>query len=197
MADTDHVSELDEFDVQTVWLYRVGIVGAAAGLLLLAAAEFRQVWELSFPDALDPVLTGQTPVLVLCFGCALIVTNLHLYNKKIRWMIRMSAWVGVMLLLAMSESAGAATSTVEIAGVGFIFMCLSSIAMKEQLCFQLPGLRLVPLLLVVALIPMVTGQHVVAGALLTAVGVLYLFLAIAKLRMPVHYDIGDKNRYDP
>jgi uncharacterized integral membrane protein len=197
MADTDHVSELDEFDVRTVWLYRVGISGAAIGLLLMAAEQLGQAEVMSFLGALDPVLTNGTPVVVLCFGVALIVANLHLYDKKIRWMIQMSAWMGVLLLLGASTHTGSATSTVEMAGVGFIFLCLSSIAMKEQLCFQLPGLRLVPLLLVLSLIPMLTKLAVAAGALLGAVGVLYLSLAIAKLRMPLHYDIGDKNRYDP
>jgi uncharacterized integral membrane protein len=197
MADTDHVAELDEFDVRTVWLYRVGVLGAAMGLLLMAVAQLRQAEVMSFLGALDPVLTNGTPVVVLCFGTALIVANLHLYDKKIRWMIRMSAWMGVLLLLGASTHTGSATPTVEMAGVGFIFVCLSSIAMKEQLCFQLPGLRLVPLLLVLSLIPMLTKLAVAAGALLGVVGVLYLSLAIAKLRMPLHYDIGDKNRYDP
>ncbi len=197
MADPDHVAELDEFDVMTVRLYRGGILVSSLGLLLMALGHFRAVGAASLLSALDPMLEGRLPVVVLCFGIALIVVNLHLYDKKIRWMVRMSGWMGLLLLLGSSHDFETAQAVVEMAGIGFLFVSLSSIAIKEHMCFQLTGLRLVPLLLVLALIPMLTDAHVGAGALLTAVGVLYMSLAIAKLRMPVHYDIGDKGRYDP
>jgi uncharacterized integral membrane protein len=32
-------------------------------------------------------------------------------------------------------------------------------------------------------------------ALLTVAGGLYLVLSIAKLRMPLHFDVGDKSKY--
>ena len=196
MADPDHVAELDEFDVMMVRLYRGGILLSAAGLLLMTVSQFRSVEALGFLGGLDPLLEGRVPLVVLCFGVALIVVNLHLYDKKIRWMIRMSGWMGALLLLGSSHDLGTATPLVEMAGIGFLFVCLSAIALKEQMCFQLTGLRLVPLLLVLALVPMLAKANIAAGALLAAVGVLYMSLAIAKLRMPLHYDIGDKGRYD-
>lgn len=197
MADPEHIAELDEFDVMTVRLYRGGILLSALGLLLMTLEQFRSVDAASVLSVFDSILVGRSPLVLLCFGIALIVVNLHLYDKKVRWMIRMSAWMGGLLLLGSNHDLETVRPIVEMAGIGFLFVTLSAIAMKEQMCFQLTGLKLVPLLLVLALIPMLTAAHVAAGALLAAVGVLYTSLAIAKLRMPLHYDIGDKGRYDP
>ena len=65
----------------------------------------------------------------------------------------------------------------------------------EQFCFRIPGLRLVPLFLATSLIPLLAGKVAFAGALLLLSGVIYSALAFAKWRMPLHFDVGDKSKY--
>jgi uncharacterized integral membrane protein len=177
MADPQHIAELDRFDRGSVRVYRAGLIVSAAGLLLFAAAEIG--W-------LDPVLARW----VVCVGAALSIANLHLYVKRIRAVIVVAGWTGLILLLAPVPF-----PLVGLAGLGCIFVSLSGFALKEQFCFRIPFLRAVPLLLATALLPLALGPAPVAAVLLAAAGVLYAILAVAKLRMPLHFDIGDKSKY--
>lgn len=183
MADPHHVPHMDSFDRLTVGLYRAGLVLSAVGLLtagtvaLTAPGWQRLAWVVVF------------------LGVALSAADLHLYDKRIRWVITGSGWLGAVLLLLAGALGGGAGHWIAHAGLGFLFVTLSGFALKEQFCFRIPFLRLVPVLLATALIPLLTRQHVVAGLVLIASGLLYAVLAVAKLRMPLHYDVGDKSRY--
>ena len=74
MADPHHVESLDALDRWTVGLYRAGLFVAAAGSGALAACHWRGT-----PDG-----WGRWVVLL---AVALIVADLHLYDRKIRWVI--------------------------------------------------------------------------------------------------------------
>ncbi|RMF19404.1 MAG: hypothetical protein D6758_02145, partial [Gammaproteobacteria bacterium] len=81
-------------------------------------------------------------------------------------------------------------------GLGGALVTLGGLGYKEYHCFRVPGLQLQPLW--VALfwggLPLdVTALSIAAGAL---AAVLFLVLAIAKWRMPLDYDIGDKSKYE-
>ncbi len=178
MADPHHVAALDAFDRGSVRTYRAGLTVAAVGLILSAAAEL----------GLFDLVTARWVVLV---GAALSIANLHLYVKRIRAVIVLSGWVGASLLLAPWP-----LPLVKLAGMGFVFVSLSGFAVKEQFCFRIPFLRAVPLLLATALVPMRFGPPPVAAGLLGLAGLLYAILAVAKWRMPLHFDIGDKSRYE-
>jgi uncharacterized integral membrane protein len=175
MANPEHVPDLDGFDRATVSMYRLGVVAAPVALGGLAWLALRG--HDTFP--------GHVAVLG---ATALAVANLHLYDKRIRWVIGASAWVGAALVATGGHWPGHA-------GLGFLFVALSAIALKERFCFRIPGLRLVPLLLAASLIPLLLGQGAVAALLLAPATLLYAALAIAKLRMPLHFDVGDKSRY--
>ena len=116
-------------------------------------------------------------------------------------MIGASAWLGASLSFVGAATSGALSHWVSHAGLGFLFVALSALALKERFCFRIPGLRLVPLLLALSLIPLLldqgatSGQNeggagIVAAALLAPAAVVYGLLAIAKVRMPLHFDIG-------
>ena len=117
---------------------------------------------------------------------------MHLYDKQIRWFIGMTGWFGAVLLFT---SGGPDAPWLYTAGLGFLFVSLSAYALKEQFCFRIPGLRLVPLLLAGALIPLLSGHPAIAGALLLTAGLIYTALIVAKWRMPLHFDVGDKSKY--
>ena len=184
MADPHHVPELDGFDVFTVRLYRTGLALSASGLLLLGGA----------------MVAGQAdipgPAWVLVFvGTALSIANMHLYDKRVRWFIGASGWFGGALMLLASHVPSTGWMWVFYAGCGFIFVSMSGFALKEQFCFKIKFLPLVPVFLAGSLIPLLLGQEQVAGLMLMVAGVLYGVLAGAKFLMPVHFDIGKKSAY--
>ena len=126
---------------------------------------------------------------VLNGAIALALLNLHLYDKRVRWVIHGATWLGLMLQLA------AGPETLLWAGRGFVLVSVSALALKEQFCFKIPGLRAVPALLAVGVVLGWLQVPRVSGACLALSGVVLAFLALAKWRMPLHFDVGDKSRY--
>lgn len=185
MADPQHVPELDGFDRLTVRLYRAGLAVSALGLLTLAA-----VVGLERPGADRAVALG-----LITVGVGLSVANMHLYDKRVRWVIGASGWIGMVLLVASGSMVDALRHWVHHAGLGFVFVCFSAFALKEQFCFKIPLLRLVPAVLAVSLIPLLSGSKVPAAVLLGLAGLVYAALAVAKARMPLHFDVGNKGAY--
>ena len=52
-----------------------------------------------------------------------------------------------------------------------------------------------PVLLALSLIPLLGRWDLAAALLLGLSGLIYGAMAVAKTRMPLHFDIGDKSRY--
>ena len=181
MADPEIEEDLDGLDKLTVSLYRAGLAVSAVGVALGAVGEVvgweRDVWP------------------VTAAGVALSVLDMHLYDKRIRWIIAAAGVLGLVLLAAEGSVPEAARHVVHTAGLGFLFVSLSGFALKEQFCFKIPFLRAVPLLLAGAVLPLLAGWSWTAAALLVPAAVLIGVLAAAKLRQPLHYDIGDKSSY--
>ena len=183
MADPHHVPEMDALDRATVVLYRTGIAISALSLGLLAAAPFL------------PGVPAAIPRGMVLAGTALIVADLHLYDKRIRWVIGASAWVGAGLAFAGATAPAAVAHWLAHAGLGFLFVSLSAIALKEQFCFRIPLLRAVPALLAVSLVPLVLGATQLATVFLAPAALVFAAMGVAKARMPLHYDIGNKAAY--
>jgi uncharacterized integral membrane protein len=182
MADPQHVPDLDPFDRTTVTLYRAGLVGAALSLGVTAVL---------LGLGLDPM-----PAWIGVLTCtSLSVLDLHLYDKRIRWFIVMATHVGACLMVTAGWVEGSAGHWLHHAGVGFLFVTLSALALKEQFCFRVPFLRVVPVVLALSLVPLVAGVAWASAAGVGVGAVLLGLLAGAKLRMPLHYDIGDKSHY--
>lgn len=189
MADPQVVEELDGLDRLTVRLYRLGI--ALAGITLILS-------EGMFLVGGDPL--HFLPLMAL--ACALIASSMHLYDKKIRWILSGTTWSALMLYPAISQWLPYLWLYRAIEGLFYI--TLSGIALKERYCFKIPGLKGVPALLVVTVFsgglaqvwPEVFGGfewiHVLTG--LTAGG-LYAGMAVAKWQQPLHFDIGEKAKY--
>ena len=182
MADPDHTPELDAFDRLTVTLYRLGILLGAVSMGVVAAAGL-----LGWPG-----WVGKGAVLL---AVALLVADLHLYDKRIRWVIGVAGWLGACLLFVGTVADGVVGHWVSHAGLGFLFVTLSALALKERFCFRIWGLRAVPVLLAASLIPQLGGWPVATAALLGPAALVYGALAIAKVRMPLHFDVGNKAAY--
>lgn len=183
MADPQHVPEMDAFDVRSVRLYRLGLVLTALGLL---ASGLLVVFD---PESF---FAGRNAV---ALGAAVSGSNLHLYDKRIRSLIVSAAWFGVVVMLCAVPIEGTLGRAVDVAGLGLVFVALSGFALKEQFCFKVPLMRAVPWLLAASLVPLLAEWWLIAGVLLLLAGASFGLLAVAKLRMPLHYDIGDKSKY--
>lgn len=182
MADPQHVEALDGLDRLTVRAYRAGIAVVAASVGGLAASGF-----LGAPDG--PARLG------VLLGVALIVPDLHLYDRTIRWIVHAAGWAGAVLAAAGPVVGGAAGPWLADAGLGFLFVVASAVALKEQYCFRLPLMPLVPAVLATSLLPLRAGAPGAAAPLWAAGTALLTLLAVAKARMPLHFDIGDRSRY--
>lgn len=179
MANPEHVPDLDGFDRLTVRLYRTGLAAASVGVASLAG-----LLALGRPP-------GPALVLILA-GALLAVLDMHLYDKRVRWVIAGAGQLGAVLMV-LGGVAG--LEIVVWAGLGFVYVALSGFALKEQFCFRIPGLRLVPLFLAAGLVPLVAGWNPGAAALFGLASLPLAALAVAKWRMPLHFDVGDKSRY--
>jgi uncharacterized integral membrane protein len=184
VADPHHVEALDGFDRATVSLYRLGLVTAALGTAGLAAAL------LAAPDLAPLARVG------ILLGTALIVADLHLYVRNIRWAISASGWLAAVLLAAGGVAGPTVGPWLADAGLGFAFVVFSAVALKERYCFRLPVVVAVPPTLALSLVPLRLGLEIPAAALLAVGAATLAVLALAKLRMPLHYDIGDKRKYE-
>lgn len=177
MAHPHHVEQLDAYDRWSVRLYRMGLIGAAGGLGATSASLLGDG---------DPTIATWS----LLAGTAVAVAHLHLYAKRIKQVIALGAWTALLLAALPVES-----RVVDAAVLGFVSVALSGLALKEQFCFRIPFLRLQPAVLGAAVLAVLVGEPFAAGVALAVACLLQGLLAIAKVRMPLHYDIGDKSAY--
>jgi uncharacterized integral membrane protein len=186
MANPEHEEILDKLDELSVFVYRSGITLFGVSLLLMAVGLSNHLGfiTLDIPELFLPVITT-----LIGLSGAMCCANLHVYDKKIRMIITWSSWIGLVLLLLF---AGTGFQWI---GLGFIFVSFSGIAVKEAFCFKVPGLRSMPWLLCLTVILMALNQHFVTILLLVMSAGVMLFLSVAKWRMPLHFDIGDKSNY--
>lgn len=176
MANPEVESELDGIDRLSVCLYRLGL--SLTALLLLC----RGVGLLGGPAPLSPSvwLTMLVVASGLCGFC------LHIYDKRVRFLLQGLAWGGLML-----AACGAPALLVQ----GAVLATLSGLALKEQFCFAIPGIRLLPLLLPLLWLLEWTRFAWTTALVALVSGLLLGLLSLAKWRMPLHFDIGDRGRY--
>lgn len=176
MANPEVESELDGIDRLSVCLYRLGL--SLTALLLLC----RGVGLLGGPLSLSPSvwLTMLVVASGLCGFC------LHIYDKRVRFLLQGLAWGGLML---------AACGAPAILVLGAALATLCALAFKEQFCFAIPGIRLLPLLLPLLWLLEWTPFARATALVALVSGLLLGLLSLAKWRMPLHFDIGDRGRY--
>jgi uncharacterized integral membrane protein len=177
MAHPDHVPELDGFDQMTVVLYRAGFFIGPTGLLAVAlGADAPGRW-------------------LVALGAVLCGWNVHLYDKRFRWLIPGFAWMGLLSGAGASALDGGLAWFFGELGLGLLLVLYSALALKEQLCFKVPLLRLVPAGLCVGALAHAFGPvWLMAPALGLAAAVLFR-LAAAKTAQPLGFDIGDRSYY--
>ena len=175
MADPDHVEELDLIDKASVCLYRSGIAVTSFSMLLIAF----------YPFASQDIYIGY---FFYALGLLLIASCVHVYDKKFRLLFTFPAWISLLLFFYHE------IYLFFILAKAFGFITISAVALKEEFCFKIKYMKAIPavfaLIFLLDLI-MLNFTHILWLAQFCLVG--YLFYK--KTTMPLHFDIGDKSKY--
>ena len=166
MADPHIKSPMDRWDYTTVIIYRLGFVLAVPMLFMLP-------W---YPT------TAHFGLLIAATLCAACV---HLYMKNFRYIFQFAMWVGLLCqVLGFPQLA-----------LGAAFLVLGGLSYKEYFCFRVFALNLQPIFFAVLWFALLFNITWLSTLLCFVTGILILLLSIQKWRMPLHFDIGDKTKY--
>lgn len=187
MADPQHKPQMTGLDNLTVVLYRIGLVILSISTALFIVESFLHV-----------AILKQYYLSAFAVGTALASANVHLYDVRFRWFIPFMSWLGFMLLaIAFGITSDTATKHIISTGaLGFFYAGAGMFAVKEQFCFKIPGLQTVPLLLAASIMCRFFHANLFEVIILIPASVLLLVLSVAKWRMPLHFDVGDKSKYN-
>ncbi len=180
MADIDTKEELDRLDLITICLYRLGMVLAAISLLLFAL----QQWF--YPAYYQHILS------LFAFSMLLQAAHLHIYNKAIRYLLTTATWLGVW---CVSLSSLFLMEWLADLSLGLLFITLAGICYKESFCFSLSVLRLAIITLILTWLAISFSQVYLAAIAACSSSALLAYMAYKKCKMPFHYDLGDRSKY--
>lgn len=166
MADPQIKSPMDFWDYLTVIVYRSGFVLATLAVLLL-------------PYQADIAQKG------LLIAGAMLGSSLHLYLKQFRLIFQFAAWLGLLAFIF----------GLPLIALGAMLLVVGGLSYKEYFCFRIFGLNFQPIFVAVLWFAFVFEQTVLTHLFSLICGVLLLILSIQKWRMPLHFDIGDKKKY--
>lgn len=155
MANPEHKEELDTLDRLSVIGYRFGISLLAFSYLFLAYISIAQV--------------AASVMSLLAISAALIAANLHIYDKNIRAIIVWSSWVGLLVIAVIGQPL-----------IAQLLFCVtfSGIALKESFCFKVPGLKLIPVFIGLALIGQYFYLDILTAMSALFTGLIFGFLSI-------------------
>lgn len=166
MADPHIQSPMDVWDYVTVIIYRSGFVLATIMLLLLP--YYSQIAQLG-----------------LLIAGTMLASSLHLYAKSFRLIFQFVAWIGLLCTVL----------NFPLLALGAMLLVIGGLSYKEYFCFRVFGLNFQPLLVAVLWAAFTLEWHLLVQILSIVCGLLLLVLSIQKWRMPLHFDIGDKSKY--
>lgn len=122
---------------------------------------------------------------LLFLATVLCASSLHLYYKAFRLLLLMAAWTGLLL----------AACGLPMLGIAACFITLGGLCFKENFCFKIPAIRYQPLVLAALWFGLVFEITLAAYGLAAMAAILFLMTGLSKCRMPLHYDIGDRSKY--
>lgn len=79
--------------------------------------------------------------------------------------------------------------------LGAMLLVIGGLSYKEYFCFRVFGLNFQPIFVAVLWTAVALELTVLVQVLSLICSVLLLVLSIQKWRMPLHFDIGDKTKY--
>ncbi|QLB18336.1 DUF2301 domain-containing membrane protein [Mannheimia granulomatis] len=166
MADPHIKSPMDFGDYLTVIVYRSGFVLATVMLLLLPY-QF-ELAQLGF------LVAG-----------AMLASSLHLYAKSFRLVFQFSAWIGLLCYVF----------NFPLLALGAMLLVIGGLSYKEYFCFRVFGLNFQPVFVAILWLAVALEWPLLVQIFSAVSGLLLAVLSIQKWRMPLHFDIGDKTKY--
>ncbi|MGR3808337.1 DUF2301 domain-containing membrane protein [Pasteurella testudinis] len=166
MADPHIQSPMDFWDYLTVILYRSGFVLAVPSVALL---PYQPEWAAK----------GVLLAAVLC------ASSLHIYLKHFRLLLQFATWVAALCFVFGSP----------LIGLGAAFFTLGGLCFKEYFCFRVIGLNLQPLFFALFWFALAFQATFVSQIFALIIALLLAVLSVKKWLMPLHFDIGDKTKY--
>lgn len=166
MADPHIQSPMDFWDYLTVIIYRSGFIIATLMIFLL-------------PYQSELAQKG------LLVAGTMLGSSLHLYLKQFRLFFQFAAWIGLLCAIFNLPSLA----------FGAMLLVIGGLSYKEYFCFRIFGLNFQPILVGILWFAVLFEQTILIQILSSICGLLLLILTIQKWRMPLHFDIGDKSKY--
>lgn len=166
MADPHIQSPMDNWDYLTVIIYRGGFT--LATLMVLMLPYLPHIAHLG--------------LLIAAVCCA---SSLHIYLKSFRLLLQFAAWIGLICEIFNFHSLS----------LGASFVVLGGLAFKEYFCFRIFLLNLQPLFLAFLWLTIQLQAPLFSQILSLLCGILFALLSVKKWCMPLHFDIGDKTKY--
>ena len=166
MADPHIKSPMDFWDYLTVIIYRSGFVLATLAIFLL-------------PYQSEIAIRG------LLIAGTMLASSLHLYLKQFRLIFQFAAWIGLLCFIF----------NLPMIVLGAMLLVIGGLSYKEYFCFRIFGLNAQPIFVAILWFAFVFEQALLVRIFSIIIGILLLILSIQKWRMPLHFDIGDKTKY--
>jgi len=169
MADPNIKSPMDIWDYLSVIIYRTGF-------LITTIAIFLLPWS-------DKIAFSSISLLLL--GSAMLASSVHLYLKSFRYIIQYAAWSALILSFFGFP----------MLALGATLLVVGGLCFKEYFCFRVPGLNLQPIFVTLLWFSIYLDAPIYTKILSIIVGILLAVVSFKKWSMPLHFDIGDKNKY--
>jgi uncharacterized integral membrane protein len=186
-------------DRLSVVLYRTGLTTAAIAFglgTLLALLGTNQ-------PSLSPVL--DLLFVVFCAALGLSLWTIHIYLKPLHLALQLFWGLGcaVALYILLTQSQSLMTSiyppfALELMGVGFVFVSLTGLFVKEAFCFNRPQAKALIVLVPVLLLGHWLGalSMPIEKGLLGAWAIVFLWFVLDKDTQPIPPDLGDKTVFE-
>lgn len=182
-----------------VVLYRAGLTTAAIALGLGTVLTLGWSSQPRLTVALDLLFA------LFCAALGLCLWTIHIYLKPLHIALQLSWGLGCAAALTVFILQPQALVTtlyppfaIELMGVGFIFIALTGLFVKEAFCFNRPQAKALIVLVPVLLLGHWLGalSIPIEKGLLAAWAILFLWFALDKDTQSIPPDIGDKTVFD-
>jgi uncharacterized integral membrane protein len=206
MGESQKFQELTIADRIAVFLYRTGIIVTV--LCIVYGAYLVYSLAKGAIIASPGEMTAALAAFFVSIGIS--ISLLHLYSRKILRIVRALFVIAALILIPYSIfnfsdrlALEILASPIGVIGLGFLFAAFSAIGAKEAFCFRLYegyAYGIVSALLVfvhlgTVLFAAPDSLLIFKTILLFVISILTVLFTLKKMRLPLHYDIGDKSRY--
>lgn len=209
MGDPHIKADLTTIDKISVFLYRGGIVLAALSMIFGAFYFYNQVYPSNTESISlfkDPIPTTIFWVFFVSVGTSIFF--LHLYNAKLLKIFQSFFIISVLLftiafllkesdLLPLLFEGSGYLKVIATFALGFTLATLAAIGAKEAFCFKLYEGYVFAILSALLVLIHLTELAPLAFEywFYLVITILVAIFTFRKMVLPLHYDIGDKTKY--